>query len=424
MRYIPSSKPIFYQHNFDNPTVVKDLNKTFIKNRGYAFRMPKPGTPVLLIVSGGLDSTLLWFHLLHTYKLKVYPIFFQSSLFNKNNIPGERLAVSFFYHYFLKIFPQQVQPVSYVSHNLSFSLTSNKNLSILTHNWKVALSNARISQNKQNSTYLVDYPTRFARFMLSAYEYGLSLQAKGIMVSNIFFGVVPEDATIGREPTLAVLRSLNLYLCLLLGDWSWQVAGPVDKEHDFYFPKTKSIQIAIKHNLPIEKTWSCVRALPLHCGFCNACRYRHASFIQTGIRDKTTYLVSDSLRHLIKRFMSLFNKKNKQVKSKVKKNQTQQKVITIKLTPQTMIGLPNHIELFRSGHVYFVRNNKTEEVLTINKSGLFIMEYLEKKKKTNLYSIVEKVKTNSKNTSRNKIETDCKEYIKELSKGGFVQLKN
>ena len=66
--------PIFSKNNFEDVTVMRKLNSIFIKKRGYDFKMPAPGTPVLLLVSGGLDSIMLWFNLLNTYKLKVYPI--------------------------------------------------------------------------------------------------------------------------------------------------------------------------------------------------------------------------------------------------------------------------------------------------------------------------------------------------------------
>jgi len=207
------SPSLFSRDTFEEKMVLENLNIIFKKQRGYEFRMPKPGVPVLLILSGGLDSTMLWFHLLHTYKLRVFPIYLTSPLMNKNHIPGEYASISFFYRFFKKRYPGQVEPIHYIPVDLSFSLTNKTNINILQNNWRVLVENAHYDmKRKAGSIYLLDYPTRYARFLLSAYEYGLSLQAQKIDVSTVFFGVVPNDAAIGREPTLTILRSLNLYL--------------------------------------------------------------------------------------------------------------------------------------------------------------------------------------------------------------------
>lgn len=422
-----ASRPVFFRNNFEDTKVLTSLNSIFSESRGYSFRMPKAGTAVLLIVSGGLDSTMLWFHLLHKYKLQVYPIFFRSAFMSKFDIPGERQSVQYFSTLFGKMFPNQSFPIQFKSLELNFSLTNKANISILKENWRIALSNARQNKSGYLSTYLLDYPTRFARYILSAYEHGLSLQAKGVQVSDIFIGVVPEDANIGREPTLTVLRSLNLFLCLVLGDWKWQVNAPIDKKGGFYFSKSNSIKVGVRHNLPLEKTWSCVRQFPVHCGFCNACRYRNTSFVAAGMQDKTAYLIPPQLKAWLKKFVLrlrlLLKNPNNQIR-KDKPNTLQETGLIrskIQIYNKSIIYLSPNTETFQSGSVFFVRNNKTEEVITLNETGKNIVNLLEKKKRWSLDSLIKKMSHTYPFIPKKTIITDTSKYIITLIEGGYIQ---
>lgn len=406
---------LFSRDTFEEKKVLESLNMIFKKQRGYEFTMPKPGTPVLLVLSGGLDSTMLWFHLLHTYKLRVFPIYLTSPLINKNHIPGEYASVSFFYRFFKGRYPRQVEPIHHIPVDLSFSLTNSININILQNNWRVLVENAHYdAKKKAGSIYLLDYPTRYARFLLSAYEYGLSLQARKIDVSTVFFGVVPNDATIGREPTLTILRSLNLYLCLLLGDWKWQVTGPVDRKNHFFYPKETSIRIAHKHHIPLHKTWSCVRPLPWHCGVCNACRYRQASFRASHIPDKTPYLISP---HMKKRFKDVvvhlraFIGKKRIVGNKQHQIRPKHPVIPyrggiVSLHPQT--------ETIQSGNKLFIHSALTEETMRLNEIGELVYRYMSERQGVSYGALTRLVVRRYPNTSRQLIQKDLSRFIEEL----------
>lgn len=423
-----TSRPLFFPNNFEDKTVLKSLNSIFTHSRGYAFRMPKPGSSVLLIVSGGLDSTMLWFRLLSKYKLIVYPIFFQSPAFSRFNVPGEKSSVSYFYRLFKHRFPSQVRPVQFSPLSLTFSLASAANISILKHNWRIALSNARQNNKGHLSTYLIDYPTRFARYILSAYEYGLSLQAKGTRVSDMFLGVVPDDASIGREPTLTVIRSLNLFLCLILGDWKWQIEGPVDKQSKFYIPKKFSILEGMKYNIPLERTWSCVRQLPFHCGFCNACRYRHESFLSAKVTDRTTYIVPPQVKLKLKQIYLTFKafiSENRPYRSTLaqKKINIQLRQTKPKIHQKTFVRLSPSVETFKSGSVFFIRNNKTEEVMTLNSVGQEVVMFIEGKGGLSISSLVKKVKKKYPKSAQKTIAEDVIPFIQSLAHGGYLEIK-
>ena len=92
--------PVFFKKNFEDSQVMKGAESILKAKRGYSFRIPPKNTPVVLIVSGGMDSIMLWFYLLAIYKLHVYPIHFTGP----HSVLGEQLSVNFFYSYFKKLF--------------------------------------------------------------------------------------------------------------------------------------------------------------------------------------------------------------------------------------------------------------------------------------------------------------------------------
>lgn len=405
-----ATRPLFGDIDFEDRVVLGKLNTIFNQKRGFTFRMPKPGSPVLLVVSGGLDSVLLWFRLLHVYKLQVYPVFFTYPFFNSNSIPGEWNSVRFFYSYLKKRYAGLVMPITTIPVDLSFSLTNKKNMQILKHNWRISIANAKQEVETQKaSVYLLDYPNRFARFALSAYEYGLSLQARGIDVSTLFLGVVPNDSAIGREPTLSVLRSINTYICLVLGDWKWQINAPIDKANSFYFTKEQSIHLATESNLPIHKTWSCVNKLLFHCGWCNACRYRQASFQNSGIEDKTRYVVSPQLKSIIKSAIArLFQRGTQTYKKKPQKKVPDRQLV---IPSEFRVELCAGIDTFQQDSNLFLRNSSTEEVVQINDVGSYIFARIKSMPGIHTRKLVDGLKRKFPQTPIRRIQKDVSSFL-------------
>jgi len=413
------NKSVFFKKKFEDPLILKGLNEMFQDKRGYAFKMPKRNEPVLLIVSGGLDSIMLWFHLMSVYGLVVYPIYFTSPPFNRNNIPGEIRAIKYFFNFYKKMFPHLVRNIKFMPIDLSFSLTRGGNIKILETNWRIVANNLKTNVDTgEKSVYLLDYPTRFARYLLSSYEYGLALQSRNIPVASIFLGVVPNDSAIGREPTLTVLRSLNMYLCLVLGDWKWQITGPVEK--GFYFPKEKSITNGFKSGIPLEKTWSCARPFLFHCGFCNACRYRQRSFIDAGITDKTTYILHPKTKKWIKNLLLKFGLlRNRRIV--LKKKDTQIPHIHKKVP--RIISLVNPVDFFQNDEDLFVKNELTGETMKLNTVGGKIFRILKKNGAITLERLIEQIHKSYPETLKKKITSDIRKYLISLEQHSLVKFE-
>jgi hypothetical protein len=62
------------RREIEDKKLIKTIDSFFIRKRGYVVKMPKPGSSVILLVSGGMDSITAWASLMADYKVKVYPV--------------------------------------------------------------------------------------------------------------------------------------------------------------------------------------------------------------------------------------------------------------------------------------------------------------------------------------------------------------
>ena len=408
--------PIFSKNNFEDVTVMRKLNSIFIKKRGYDFKMPAPGTPVLLLVSGGLDSIMLWFNLLNTYKLKVYPI----HLSGNHSLLGEKYSLAFFYAFFKKKFPHLVNTISYIKpYSNNFNLRKKNNRKILNNNQDILINNLFINNiTGKKNVFFVNYPVRFAYYMLAAYEYGLVLQSQGISINTLFTGTVPDDGKTTRESTLTVLRSLNVYLCCIFGDWKWQITSPLEKSHKFYYPKAKAIKIANINNVPIEKTWSCGMNYFVQCGICKSCLCRQSAFKDAHIIDKTIYLTTFPPILLLKNAVAKLRKFMRE------RLRLKHPSIKAKDWPNASLCLSPEVIEHKDGKKIYLINKKTSETLCINATAKEILQILNKKRSANTLEIILKLQKRFPHVVKERLSADGILFIEELINKGFILLSN
>lgn len=272
--------------DFEDKEVLNALNKLFEGKRKKDFKVPAPGGSALLLVSGGLDSISLWFTLLNTYQLHVYPLYcYVEGKENNNQIN----SISFFSSLFKKRFPQlHHDPVRKI---LSPSFSFNEDKIDLKMKLPLIIPNLYKTKMGGIRATIINNPTRMLDYLSQAISHILRLKfTKNINISTIFLGYVPEDGKATREPTLSLIRTLNLSLNLILGDFSYKILAPIDKKNNFYYAKSALIKLAVENGLPIEKTWSCMEKNKKHqCGICPSCVMRREAFKDSGCKDKTTY---------------------------------------------------------------------------------------------------------------------------------------
>lgn len=292
----------YFKKSFEEIGILKDIEKIFRKIRPAPFIMPKKGKSVILIVSGGLDSTSLWLTLIKKYKLKVYPIHFY------NGMRSQKWSAQFFADYFQKRFPGYSFPLEIRTkiHDFYKYPFSKKNMNNLKE--KFILNNVTFNKINNRPELLVpSNPTRFFYFNIAAFEYAHLLRLKkGVDINTVFIGIIEDDTLVVREATLTTLRAINLACCLIFADSDWQMSAPIEKEGNFYYSKKEFVTYAVKNGLPLEKTWSCEKNGLFHCGRCYHCAARSVFLKELNSNDKTFYLFNNKIVSIINKLLRLF----------------------------------------------------------------------------------------------------------------------
>jgi len=258
----------------EDPTVLNRIEDIIRMRRLNLIKMPEPGSPVVVVHSGGMDSTTNLAILMEEFKLEVYPMFINRG---QTNLKYERESVQYFEKYFKERYPDLYN--SSIEIELKTPPTAYKNL----------LRKTRDLQDNLQSRQRIAFPSRNPTMFLTACEYAYSLQSTGVFPKTIFVSVMKEDPP--RHSTLTALRMINLLVCQIMGDYMWQVISiPIEREFKNYYGKDVYLKWAVEHDLPIEKTRSCYRDQKEHCGECYpACVNRKEAFRKAGIKDKTIY---------------------------------------------------------------------------------------------------------------------------------------
>lgn len=277
----------YKNQSFEDKEVLKSIEDIFIQKRGGSFEMPKNGSHVILLLSGGTDSLVLWSILMGVYKLHVHPLHIAE---DGNTKSPQIKAIREFSKRYKGSYAEYFHEVLIRKHfwNFSFKETIAKHQKLL--NADLISSNITYFLDEKPKMILTNYPTRMEIFSSLAYEYALALQYQyGLQVHTIFAAIIEDDRFLTRESTLTVLKTLNLGMCLLLGDWQLQFSAPLEKNANFDYSKKEIYRYAIKHNLPLEKTWSCNFSRKRQCGRCTSCLYRKRVFNGLNTPDKTLY---------------------------------------------------------------------------------------------------------------------------------------
>jgi len=290
MRIPKISKKEFWQRlkkrAFEDIEAIKVIEKFLIKKRGFIFKMPKPNTPVILLVSGGLDSTITWGLLMDKFKLKVYPLFFRRGI---NRWRKESKALDYFTNLYKKRYPQYFYPPLKISVNLpvpEFELLLKKK----EFHPVFLLEFIKNINNLEELDILPQTVQPYLYPFLGLNYAAVLWQTKNIKINTVFSSVLPGDGTVVYSQTFTALRSTILSFCLATNNFNWQFASPVfEKEIGFWLEKSDLIKIGNYLNLPLEKTWSCYHEKKYQCGKCLTCYSRKLEFQKAGIIDKTSY---------------------------------------------------------------------------------------------------------------------------------------
>ncbi len=268
MKLTKKSKQIIEKKIKSNPLedwqAVKTIENFFIKKRGYIFKMPKAHTPVILLLSGGLDSIVLWDILLRKYKLIVYPLFVTDKNKITRQLDHQYRSAKYFEKYYQKIHQSNNKIVTIKIDNS----IQQRAIKQLAKNPKLIL---KLLSNYGDMQY--EFYATTSRLSNIALDYIQYLRTKDIKINTIFTGNLATDGTVIHHQTLTSLRSNMFNLCNTHCNYNLQFTAPLmEKELRFFFTKNTVIKWAKEHQLPAHKTWSCYRRNNLiQCGTCLSC---------------------------------------------------------------------------------------------------------------------------------------------------------
>ena len=266
----------------DDPFILKNIEKVLTRYKEKIFTLPRKKSPEILVASGGLDSTNHWALLMKKFKLKVFPIHF---LVNK----GETKAFKYFAKYFQSRFPDYCADSFYFSSDFFFQF-DDKAYQVLTKDPDILIPNLIKMKNNQFRFFMSRHPFRVISHVIKACEYALYLQVeKNIRIRTIFVGFLPESGFDCGRMTKSVLRTLNLLVNIVFGDFSFQITSISLEEQGGLLTGKELVLFSHKHKIPIEKTFSCDLQQETHCGKCISCKERKIKFRLAKVPDKTVY---------------------------------------------------------------------------------------------------------------------------------------
>lgn len=224
----------------------------------------KQNSTIGLLVSGGLDSSILLAHLLQQGR-KVQPLYVRCDLYWQ---AAELAALE---RFLLAVAAPRLEKL--VTFHLPLA-------DVYDHHWSITGNAVPGSDTPDEAVYL---PGRNALLIIKAALWcqlnGIDELALAPLGSNPF-----PDATgdFFREFTAVLNRATDGHL---------QIVRPFAELH-------KRQVMELGRNAPLELTFSCIAPVNgLHCGTCNKCAERQAAFREAKMKDPTNYKckqISDS----------------------------------------------------------------------------------------------------------------------------------
>ena len=268
-------KQLINQRRNENLNLITKIEKIFISKRKLIIQTPIKNEPCIILVTGGLDSTISTFVLLKFFHLELYPLFIN---WGQQNLQQEKKAFCFFIKFFQKAFPGKYHQPKFINSHIPAKEIFNSRSNIVT----------------LRNTIFANHAVSYAKFLE---------ETSLLKIRTIFLNTTSSDGDDCPDTTLTAIRSTNLNICVNENDYNWQIISwAIEKEFGFYLTKDQTITLATKHHLPLERTWTCYQRGKYQCGQCFTCWSRKAAFRKAGIADHTIYYDSAwefKLKHLL-----------------------------------------------------------------------------------------------------------------------------
>ena len=244
-----------FSNREEDPSLLKMIEDILKYRRGHLFNAPV-GKDVILLASGGLDSTVTIDLIIREWNVKVHPLFIRRSA---RATPFEESAFDYFANFYKKRFPKNfMEPFKVESEIPPLVLKKYKMVD-------------RLSK--------LGHPMRNASLQNIATQYATYLEAEtNIKVDTILTSTVGDDSF--PHSSLLALRTENLAVCIDSGNWKMQLTSPLVDTQILGRPLFKKDLIlhAEKWNIPLEFTRTCIEGCEIPDGTCNECQERRHAF--------------------------------------------------------------------------------------------------------------------------------------------------
>ena len=219
------------------------------------------GKKCVVLLSGGIDSTVLMYSLIADYE--VHPLTINYGQRHKKEIMAARSVCEARGEWLL-------------------------------HRWKCvnllalqcllpsALTDASVEvplgQYKEETMKQTVVPNRNMIFLAVAAGY-----AEGLGAEYVAYAAHASDAAIYPDCRPEFIESVGRTIKLA-------TSGKVELIEPFtYKSKADIVELGRKLNVPLRLTWSCYKGEELHCGLCSTCLERIEAFKKAGVEDPTVY---------------------------------------------------------------------------------------------------------------------------------------
>ncbi len=236
--------------------------------RGFLSKYPA-NKKAVLVISGGLDSTIMAARLIEEHDMTIYPLHIERG---QTNLESERRSLEHFNDFYKKRYGEKFNDIKYVKLNIP----------------PVEFKKDIVPYMKKHG-----HPLRDTMLQLAAVQYAVSLIPAEGVIETVFCAVMPEDYF--PHSSLESIRATNVAVCQNLDNWNWVISSPnidscLEQES---IDKPTEIKWAYEHNIPVENTVSCNDSQAsmqlLNCGTCSSCERRKTAFQEAGVTDKTKY---------------------------------------------------------------------------------------------------------------------------------------
>lgn len=269
-------RAILRKRPLENPELLTKSESWLLRARGHVFAMPKAGSPVIMLSSGGADSTAATHILMEKHKLVVYPLYVERG---QRRVKNEEASVRYFNKFFQERYPSRYTDPFF----MDVPIPPQEIRWPITRIADVIFNRDTLQRNgiPMYTSLLSSYAVQYANYLEIT---------KGIRIRTVFCSFIAKDGIGMAYETLTALRTTTLNIISLTHDPTWQFTSlALETTLGNFWEKHDLLRWASAHKLPVERTWSCYWNGVFHCGICDGCRTRREAFRHARLPDATRY---------------------------------------------------------------------------------------------------------------------------------------